>query len=157
MRLSLVQTLYRAKGSSEFAQISIHHPPRRCRRRSNLVARPSRCALCTNTSFTFLGSPSPLLRFHMQHSFLQALYWEIGSSEFAQISIHGPIQHCRRRSCLEARPCRYAFGTNPNFTFVGSPSSLLPFHMHLSSVQTLYREIGISEFAQISIHGPMRR
>ena len=156
MHLSLVQKLYQEIGSSEFAQISIHGPIRRCRRRSSLEARHDRCAFSTNPSLTIFGSPSALLPFHMHYLLVQALYRAIGISEFAQIFIHGPIRHCRRRSSFEARPGRSAFCTNPCFTFLGSSSSLLPFHMHYSLVQALYRAVGSSEFAQISIHGPIR-
>ena len=119
--------------------------------------RPGRCVFCTNLSCTFVISPFSLLPFHMHHSLVQALYRVIGISEFAQISVHGPIRLCRRRNILEARPGRCTFWIDPSCTFVGSPSSLLSFHMHHSLVQALYRAIDISEFAQISIHGPIRR
>ena len=87
-----------------------------------MKARPGRCAFCTNTNFTFLGSPSSLLPFHMQHSLVQALHRAICSSEFAQISIHGPIRCWRRLRSLEARSGRCAFCTYSRFTFLGSPS-----------------------------------
>ena len=117
MHLSLVQTLYREIGTSEFAQISIHGPIRLCKRRNSLEARPGRCTSCTNTSCTFVGSPSSLLPFCMHHLLVQALYRGIGSSKFAQISFHGPIRRCRKRSSLEARPGRCAFCTYSRFTF----------------------------------------
>ena len=155
MHLSLVQTLYREIGSFKFAQISIHGPIRRCKKRSSLEARPGRCAFCTYSRFAFLGSTSPSLPFLMHLCLVQTLCREIGSSEFAQIYIPCPTRRCRMRSSLEARPGRCAFCTNKSCTFVGSASSLLPFDMHYSLVQSLYRTIGSSEFAQISIHGPI--
>ena len=157
MHLSLVQTLYREIGSSEFAQIPIHGPIRRCRRRSSLEARHDRCAFCTNTCFTILGSPFSLLPFHMHYSLVQALYRAIGISKFAQISIHVPLRRRKTRSSLDALPGRCALCTNSRFTFLGSPSPMLRLLMHLSLLQTLYRAIGSSEFAQISIHGSIRR
>ena len=62
-----------------------------------LEARPVRCAFCTNSRFTFLGSISPQFPFHLHLGFVQTLYRAIGCSEFAQIFIHGPIRRCRRR------------------------------------------------------------
>ena len=57
--LALVQPLYRASGSHRFAQISYDGSKRRGRIRINLQDRPGRCAFCTDSRFTFLGSPSP--------------------------------------------------------------------------------------------------
>ena len=137
MNLALVQQLYRARSSPDFAQFSVHDPIRRCRRRSSLQARPGRCAFCTNSRFTFLGSPSPLPPFHMHLALVQPLYRARGSPEFAQISIDSVIRRCRRRLCLQARPGRCTFCTNSRFTFLGSLSPYLPVHMHLALVQPL--------------------
>ena len=63
MHLALVQTLYRARGSPELAQISIDCPMQNCSRRSSLQARPRRYAFCTDQRFSFSGSPSPSFLF----------------------------------------------------------------------------------------------
>ena len=85
-------------------------------------ARPGGCAFSTNSIFTFLGSPSPLLLFHMHLASVQPLYQATGSSEFARISFDRTIRHCRRRSNVWARPGGCAFSTNSIITFLGSPS-----------------------------------
>ena len=54
-------------------------------------------------------------------------------------STHGPIRHCSTRIILRAGTCRNVFCTNSRFTFLGSPSPWIPFHMHLDLVQPLYR------------------
>ena len=54
-----VQPLYRATGGSEFAQISIDDPIRRCMKRNSFPFRPGRSAFRTNARFTFSGSRSP--------------------------------------------------------------------------------------------------
>ena len=59
--------------------------------------------------------------------------------KYAQISIHGSIRRCRTRNTLRARPVRWAFCTNSRFTFFGSPSSYVPYHILPASVQPLYR------------------
>ena len=149
--------MYRATGSSEFAQISIDGPIPRCMKRSSLQARPGRCAYCTNARFTFLGSPSPFQPFDLNLISVQPLYRGTGGSEFAQISNDGPIWQCMKRTSLQARPGWCAFSTNTRFTFSGSPSPLLPFHIHLASVKSLYWATRSCEFAQIPIDGPIRQ
>ena len=129
-------------------------PLRRCRRRNSLQARIGRCAFCTNARFTFLYSPSSELPFHMHLALVKPLYLATGSSECAQVSIGGPIRRCRRRSSLQARTVRYAFCTNARFTFLGSSSPYLPFHLHYALVQPLYRATGSSECAENSIGAP---
>ena len=62
------------------------------------------------------------------------------------------MQNCCRPNSLQACTRRCTFCTNLGFTFIGSPSRLLPFHIHLALAQTLYRVRGISEFTQISTH-----
>ena len=116
--------MYRATGSSEFAKNSIHGSIRHCSTRSTLRARPGRCTFCTNLRFTFLGSPFPYLHFHMHLALMQPLYRARSCSEFAQISIHGPIRHCSTRSSFRARPGRCAFCTNSRFTGLGMQNSL---------------------------------
>ena len=148
--LTVVQHLYRATGSSECAQTSSGGPTRRCTRRSSLQARTGRCSFSTNARFTFSGSPSSKLPFHMYLALVQTLYRATGSNEFAQISTDGPTRRCTRRSSLQARTGRCSFCTNTRFIFLGSPSSKLPFHMPLALVQTLYRATGSSECAKIS-------
>ena len=142
MYLTLVQASYRATGSPEFAQISIDAVIRRCKRRCGLQARSGRCAFCTNSRLTFIGSPYPYLPFHMHLTLVQASYRATGSPEFAQISIDAVIRRCKRRCGLQARYGRWAFSTNTRLTFQGSPFPYLPFHMHLAVVQPFYRARG---------------
>ena len=154
MHLALVQRLQRATGSSECAQISTGGPIRRCTRRNSLQAHTGRCAFCTNPRFTFLGSPSSKLPFHMHLALVQPLYRATGSSECAQIFTGSPIRRCTRRSSLQTRTGRSAFCTNARFTFLGSSSPYLPFHLHYALVQPLYRATGSSECAENSIGAP---
>ena len=55
----LVQTLYRARGSHEYAQISNDVATRNCSERTYLQARTRRCAFGTDAGFTFSVTPSP--------------------------------------------------------------------------------------------------
>ena len=126
-------------------------------KRSSFQACPGRFAFCTKARFAFSDSPSPYLPFHMHLGSVQPLYLATVSSEFAQISIDGHLPRSMKRSSLQARPGRCAYCTSARFTFSCSPSPLHPFHLHLASVQPLYRATGGSEFAQISIVGPIRR
>ena len=100
---------------------AIHGPIRCGWGRSSLQARPGRRAFCTDSTFRFLRSPSPLLPFHMHLALVQPLYRASGSSKFEQISIHGPIRCGLGRSSLLARPGRCAFCTDSTFT-LSSPS-----------------------------------
>ena len=143
-------TLYRATGSSECVQISTGGTTRRCMRRSSLQPRTGRWVFSTSARFTYLGSPSPKLPFHMHLALVQPLYRATGSSECAQISTAGPTRRCTRRSSLQERAGRCSFCTNAGFTFLGTPSSKLPFHIYLAVVQPLYRATGSSECVQIS-------
>ena len=80
-----------------------------------------------------------------------------GSSEYAQISTGGPTRRCTTRSSLQARTGGCSFCTTGRFTFLGSPSSKLPFNNYLVLVQPLYRWNVSSECVQISTGGPTRR
>ena len=80
-----------------------------------------------------------------------------GSSECVQICTGVPTRRCTRRSSLQAHTGRCSFCTTGKFTFLSSPSSKLPFHMHLALVQPFYRANGSSECVQISTGGPSRR
>ena len=55
MQLALVQTLYRARGSPEFAQISIDGAVCNCSRGGSLLVRPRRCPFATEPWFAFSG------------------------------------------------------------------------------------------------------
>ena len=59
MHLALVQSLYRARCSPEFAKISIRGAVRNCSRGCSLQVRHRWCAFCTDPGFTFSGFPSP--------------------------------------------------------------------------------------------------
>ena len=139
MHLALVQALYRARCNPEFAQISIHGAVHNCSRGFSLQVRPRRYAFRTDPGFTLSGSTSPLLPFHMHFALVQTLCRARFSPEFAQISIHGAICNCSRGGSLLVRHRWCAFCTDPGFRFSASPSPLLPFHMHLTLVETLYR------------------
>ena len=122
-----------------------------------MQARTERWAFSTYARFTFLGSPSSTLHFHVHLALVQLLYRATGSSECVQISTGGRIRCCTRRSSLQARSGRCSFCTNARFTFLGSPSPKLPFHTHLALVHPLHRATGSSEYVQISTGGPTRR
>ena len=96
-------------------------PIRHCSTRGSLRARNGRCAFCTNSWFTFLGSPSPWIPFYMHLALVQPLDRARSSSEFAQTSIHGFIQHCSTRGTLWTRSGQWAFSTNSRFIFLVSP------------------------------------
>ena len=121
MHLALVQTLYRARGSPNFNQISTHDPTLNCCGRSNLQARPRRCAFCAEPGLPYSGSPSPKLPFHMHLAMVQTLYRARGSPDFAQISTHGPTLNFCGRSNLHARPRGCAFCTKPGLPYSCSP------------------------------------
>ena len=112
-------------------------------RPDSLQACTRRSTFCTNPGFTFIDSPSRLLPFRMHLALVQRLYRARSSPEFAQTSIHGSMRNCCRRSSLLDRPRQCGFCTNLGFRFTGSPSPFLPFHMHLTFVQTLYLARGI--------------
>ena len=60
-----------------------------------------------------------------------------------------PYMVLNERSSLQPRTGRWAFSTSARFTFLGSPSSKLPFSMYLALVHALYRASGSSVCAQI--------
>ena len=113
MHLASVQPLYRATGGSEFAQISIHGPIRRCMKRTSLQARPGRCAYCTNARFTFSCSPSPLHPFHLHLASVQPLYRAKCGHLLYRLRVFifqlpFPLVSCSSTSCISATsaPCR---------------------------------------------------
>ena len=122
MHFPLVETLYRARGSPECAHIRFDCFLRNCSRRSSFRVRPRWYAFCTFPGFTFSGFPSPYVPFHMHIALVQALYRARGNHKCAQMSNDGPMRNCSGRSSLRALPRRYAFCTDPGFTFSGSPS-----------------------------------
>ena len=110
MHFALVQTLYRARGSPKFPQISIDCTvTSSCR--STLQARPRRYAFCTDPVFTFSGSHSPWLAFDVHPGMMQALHRARGGPKLPQISIDGAMRNLCRTSSFQARPRQYAFCT----------------------------------------------
>ena len=61
--ITLVQIRYRGKGRPEFPQISTLGPVCRCMKPGSYQPRTGKCAFCTNTRITCLGSPFPQLTF----------------------------------------------------------------------------------------------
>ena len=59
VHLAMVQTLYWARSSPEFPQISIDGAMRISYRMGSFQDRPRRYAVCTDPDFTFSDSPSP--------------------------------------------------------------------------------------------------
>ena len=157
--LVMVQPLYRATGGSECVQISTGGPAMRYTIRCSLQARTGRWAFSTNARLTFLGSPSSKLPFHIHLALVQPLYRATGSSECVQNYSGGPIRRCTRRSSLRARTGWCSICTTGRFTFLGSPSSKLPFHTHLELVQPWYRTQvapNMCKFPLAALHGAAR-
>ena len=63
-----------AIGSSNFTEISSVSLKRRCIKPGSLQARIGLYVTCTDSRFTFLGSPSPQLPFDMKIALVQAWY-----------------------------------------------------------------------------------
>ena len=61
--IALVQTRNRGKKRPKFPQISIIGLVRRCMKPVSLQPHTGKCAFCTDTRITFLGSPFPQLPF----------------------------------------------------------------------------------------------
>ena len=72
--IAFVQTRYRGKRSPEFPQISIFGPVRRCMKPGSLRPHTGKCAFCTDTPITFLGSPFPQLPFGITIAMVQTPY-----------------------------------------------------------------------------------
>ena len=152
MHLALAPALYRAGGIPEFTQIFIHDAMLNCCRRSSLQARPRQSPFAPTQGLHFQAlHPLSLL-------FICTLHWckhytrQDVCPEFTQISIHGSMRNCCRRSSLHAHPRRCTFCTNPGFTFSGFPSLQLLFHMLLTLMQALYRARGLARGIHANFH-----
>ena len=98
MHLALAPALYRARGIPEFTQIFIHDAMLNCCRRSSLQARPRQSPFAPTQGLHFQAlHPLSLL-------FICTLHWckhytrQDVCPEFTQISIHGSMRNCCRRS-----------------------------------------------------------
>ena len=142
MHLALVQPLYRARFSREFAQIPFDGIMRRCRNRITSRVPTGLCAFCTNSVFTFLNSPYPQLLVGMLLALVQLLFRARVSREFARIPIDGIMRRCRNRFTSQVPTGLCAFCTNSVFTFLNSPYTQLLVGMLLALVQRLFRARG---------------
>ena len=75
MLLALVQRLFWARISRQFASISIDGIMCRCMKRIILQVRTGLCAFCTNSVFAFLNSTYPQLLADMLLALVQRLFW----------------------------------------------------------------------------------
>ena len=121
MHLALVQPLYRAIGNHECAQISNHGP---------ICEIAAYGVVCGPILVGTLLAPTQGLQFQALHplSFLLTctLHWckhctvlEVGT-DVHKISNDGAMRNYSAETNLQARPRRYAFCTDPGFTFSGS-------------------------------------
>ena len=143
------------KGRPEFPQISIFSPVRRCMKPGSLQPGTWKCAFCTDTGITFLGSPFPQLPFDMIIALEQTRY---PGKRKTRISLNfniGPVRRCMKPGSLQPRAGKCAFCTDTRITFLGSPFPQLRSDIVIALVQTRYREEMKPRFPQSSIFGPI--
>ena len=147
MLLSLVQPLFRAWFSRNFALISIDGLMRSDRKPINWRIRTGLFDFCTNPVFTFLISPYPLLLVGMLLAFVQPLFRAWFSRQFERISICGLMRWDRKPITWRVGTGLCAFCTYPSFTFLKSIFPQLLVGILLALVQPLFRAWVSRQFA----------
>ena len=181
MLLSLVQRLFRAGISRQFAWISnggiVRHLRRRITsqvrkglwfyctnsglafsnsKRINSQIRKGLCVYCTNSGFAFSNSSIPCLLVDMILALVRLFRARI-SRESAWISIGIIMRRCRKRITSQVRKGLCVYCTNSGFAFSNSSIPCLLVHMILALVQRLFRARISRQSALISIDIIMRR
>ena len=119
MILALVQRLFRARISRQWAWISNGGIVRCRRRRITSQVRKGLCVYCTNSGFAFSNSSIPCLLVDMILA-LQRLFWARISRQRAWISIGIIMRRCSKRIVSWVRKCLCVYCTDSGFTFSNS-------------------------------------
>ena len=132
MHHALVQAFYSARSNHECPQISNDGAMRNYSANINCEIAADG-VVCGPVLVGTLLAPTQGLQFHALHPlsflFICTLHWykhctvlEV-TTDVRKISNDGGMRNCSTGTNLQARPRRYAFCTDPGFTFSGSPST----------------------------------
>ena len=140
MHPALVQQLYHARSSSKMCANF---------RSRNYIGIAVCGAFCRHVQVGGLSAPTQGLRYlvllPLNYLIICTLLWcnhctvLETAPKYAQTSIHGSVRHCSTRSILRAGTGRNVFCANSRFTYFGSLSPLLHFHVHPALVEPLHR------------------